>query len=186
MKHWPVPESSNKSIPEGGVRGSFWENRTDRRHAGVDMYAPIDSDVMAIEDGTVLEVAEFTSPDLIPYWNVTYSIIIETADGNIQRFAELRDAVVKTGDKVKGGQVIGHIGHVLDLEKINESSPMYIQKLKNAGVSSMLHFELHTRFPGKPERYMGGNFFQEEQPDHLVDPSDYLKKVIEENQEPNN
>jgi len=183
MKHWPVPKSSSKSLPNNGERGSFWENRSDRRHAGVDMYAPIDSDVLAIEDGTVLKVAEFTSPELIPYWNITYSIIIQTDDGTIQRYAELRDSVVKAGDRVKGGQVIGHIGHVLDLDKINETSPGYIQKLKNAGVSSMLHFELHNRFPGKPDKYLGGNFFQEEQPDHLVNPTDYLREVIEETSE---
>ena len=54
-KYWPVPDSYSKYIPVNGNPGSFWEDRNDRHHCGIDIYAPIGSDVVSIEDGQVIE-----------------------------------------------------------------------------------------------------------------------------------
>jgi murein DD-endopeptidase MepM/ murein hydrolase activator NlpD len=180
MKFWPVPQSNNRIIPEPEQPGSFWENRGDRHHAGVDMYAPAFSDVIAIEDGEVLEVSEFTSPDKIPYWNVTYAILVKNDDGLLLRYAELYDAVVSPGDKIQAGCLLGHVGLVLNLDKINETSPRYIQKLKEKGAPSMLHFEMHQELPDITIKYLGGNFFVEKKPQGLIDPTNYLKFIIQE------
>jgi len=177
MKHWPVPQSNTKNIPEPGQPGSFWEDRGDRHHAGVDMYAPAFSDVVAIEDGIVLEVSEFTSPKKIHYWNVTYSILIKTDNGIIHRYAELHDTQIKTGDQIKAGDLIGHVGVVLNLEKIDKNSPPYIQKLKSKGVPSMLHFEMLKEIPESTDKYLGGNFFRNEIPESLMDPTNYLNSI---------
>lgn len=176
-KHWPVPESKSRVLPMNGERGAFWEDRKDRHHAGVDMYAPCESPVVAIEDGEVVDVDVFTNPQMIHYWFVTYSVMIRTADGQIHRYAEMKDACVKKGDFVKGGDVIGHVGYVLNVDEINETSPGYVQKLKAAGDASMLHFEIHNRYPCEISNYKGGNFFQDDCPDYLVDPTDYLKSI---------
>lgn len=182
-KHWPVPSSKNRKLPINGERGSFWEDRKDRHHAGVDIYAPCDCEVVAIEDGEVVDVAVFTSPQLIHYWFVTYSVMIRAADGKVHRYAEMKDTTVKTGDKVKGGQVIGHVGKVLNLDAINETSPGYIQKLKSAGDASMLHFEMHSGFPQAIENYKGGNYFLENKPDYIEDPTAYLRSIITQDEE---
>lgn len=178
-KHWPVPESKSRQLPADGERGSFWEDRRDRHHAGVDMYAPSDSPVVAIEDGEVVDVSVFTSPQLIHYWFVTYSVMVRTQAGKIHRYAEMKDTTVKKGDLVKGGDVLGHVGKVLNVELINESSPAYVQKLKAAGDASMLHFEIHNRFPCEIENYKGGNYFQDAKPDYIDDPTEYLRSVLE-------
>jgi len=177
MKYWPVPESNNKNLPKPGLAGSFWEDRGDRHHAGIDMYAPAHSDVIAIENCEVLEISEFTSPQKIPYWNVTYSIIVKTSDGLIQRYAELHDACVKVGDLIKAGELLGHVGLVLNLDKINEGSPVYIQKRKKNGAPSMLHFEMHKNVPVPSDKYLGGNYFREEKPEDLMDPTNYLNSI---------
>ena len=39
MKVWPIKNAIIKNIPEKPLKGSFWENRTDRFHIGVDIYA---------------------------------------------------------------------------------------------------------------------------------------------------
>ena len=78
MKCWPAPKSYTKNLPTSGVPGSFWENRRDRYHCGVDIYAPEGSDVLSVEDGKVIDIDIFTSPDKIPYWNTTYYVLLKS------------------------------------------------------------------------------------------------------------
>ena len=94
MKYWPVPNSYSKTIPTNGLPGSFWEDRGNRFHCGVDIYAPKDSEVLSIEEGVILDVDIFTSPKIIPYWNTTYSILIHNKSGFICRYAELGSTIV--------------------------------------------------------------------------------------------
>ena len=63
MKHWPVPNSFSNKIPVQGTSGSFWENRGDRHHCGIDIYAPANSEVLSITDGMVMDVGIFTTSD---------------------------------------------------------------------------------------------------------------------------
>jgi murein DD-endopeptidase MepM/ murein hydrolase activator NlpD len=179
MNIWPVPQSVGRFLPMPGSQGSFWEDRGDRHHAGIDLYAPAGSDVVATEAGTIIEVQEFTSPKLLAYWNITYSVLIKTNMGKILRFAEMEDAIVKPGEKVIAGQCIGHVGMVLNPEKIDSSSPVYIQRLKKEKRPSMLHFELHNQKPST-ESYLGGNYFITEKPIGLLDPTPYLQSLLEE------
>ena len=102
MRYWPVPESYSKIIPKNKSPGSFWENRQDRFHCGIDIYAPDGSKVISIDDGNVLETGIFTAHELIPYWNETKFVLIKNQDGIICKYSELKDAVVKTNDIVNG------------------------------------------------------------------------------------
>ena len=56
MKYWPGPNRYSKNIPTNGFSGSFWEDRDDRRHCGIDIYAPKGSGVIAIEYGKVIDI----------------------------------------------------------------------------------------------------------------------------------
>lgn len=178
MKYWPVPHSTVRNLPESGKQGSFWEDRGDRHHAGVDLYAPTGSDVVAIEAGNVIEVKQFTSPLLISYWNITVSVLVQTAEGKILRYAEMSDSVVSKGDHLEAGQLIGHVGMVLDPDKIDSTSPAYIQRLKNDKLPSMLHFEIHSCIPLE-ENYLGGNYFTTQKPAGLLDPTGYLASILD-------
>ena len=66
MRYWPVPKSYSKNIPNNNSPGSFWENRGDRHHCGVDIYSPLDSSIIAVENGEVIDVSLFTSLQLLP------------------------------------------------------------------------------------------------------------------------
>lgn len=178
MRFWPVPHSAFSDLPKDGQHGSFWEDRIDRHHAGIDIYAASGCDVVAVESGTVMSVGVFTTPETRPYWNTTYSIVIEGDSGLFMRYAELANVLVMNNDRVAAGQCIGQVGLVLNKDKINESSPVYIQELKKADLPSMLHFELYRSMPGDGPDYLGGNYFTENKPDGLLDPATILRPLM--------
>src|SRR5512136_2493909 len=101
-RHWPLPEVE-RNLPAEGAAGSFWEDRGDRSHAGVDLYALPGSPVVAIEDGKVVSVGVFTLPEQVPYWNRTYQVTLAHASGICCRYGELGDITVEEGASVRGG-----------------------------------------------------------------------------------
>ncbi len=184
MRYWPVPDSYSKNIPTDGSPGSFWENRGDRYHCGVDIYAPEGSEVLSVEDGKVIDVGIFTSPKTIHYWNTTYYMLIQNETGFICKYAELGDVTVNINESVKIGQLIGHIGLVLNSDKINERSPLYIKRIKKNRNESMLHFELYYSLPRGNKKYLSGNWFNSKKPESLIDPTDYLKSTYRKREGP--
>jgi len=178
---WPVL-GFKKTIPLLGETGGFLQHRGDRKHCGIDIYAPKNTPVVAIETGKVVLVDLFTSPDLISYWNKTFQIIIKGESGLFYRYAELNDSCVQIDENVQEGKTLGHVGRVLNIKRIDESSPAYIQRLKNQKHDCMLHLEIYDAEPKKNDHYLGGNWFGRDNPDHIRDPAEILKKVIEENE----
>lgn len=74
-----------------------------RTHAGVDISAPSGTKVCAIADGTVTEVYEDEM--------MGHTVKIRHKEGCVSTYSNLmKGIVVKKGDKVKAGQVIGGIG----------------------------------------------------------------------------
>lgn len=171
---WPVAGSFLKTLPRAGQPGSFWEDRGDRRHCGVDIYAPCGSEVMAVEDGKVLETGVFSSARQYPYWNDTHYVLVQHVSGVFARYAELAEVKVAGGEGIKVGDTIGAVGQVLDVKKIDESSPPYIQRLKEANTPSMLHLEFYTEPPKGSSNYSGGNWFAQDRPHNLLDPALFL------------
>jgi murein DD-endopeptidase MepM/ murein hydrolase activator NlpD len=96
----------------------FGAVRSGRKHAACDLVAPKNTEVVAFTDGVVLE-------DLRYFYNGTYSLVINHYYCHV-RYGELRSNGVglKIGEKVKAGDVIGHLGVLNDK-------------------TSMLHFELY-------------------------------------------
>jgi murein DD-endopeptidase MepM/ murein hydrolase activator NlpD len=192
MKQWPLnlktPEemTSEKTflekivpgrIPQNGEPGSFWEDRGDRYHCGVDLYAPENTEVVSVEGGTVADTGLMTSPEILPYWNPTYYVIIEHDKRLFCKYGELAGFTVKKGDEVEPESLIGYVGIVLNSEKIDSSCPLYIQKLKNKN-TSMLHFEVWENEPIVNHRnYLGGNWFAEEKPKNLRDPAEFMDSL---------
>ena len=178
MRYWPVPNSYSKNIPNKNSPGSFWENRKDRFHCGIDIYAPAESEVISIDNGTVIDTGIFTTPDKISYWNKTKYVLIKNQDGFICKYAELSDITVKTNELVKERQTIGYVGTVLNVDKITEDAPRYILDMKNNNVASMLHFEVYTSKPRKTKKCLGGNWFGSKKPRNLINPTLFLLSTI--------
>jgi len=182
MIHWPVPDSFSKKPPAPGENGSFWQDRLDRRHAGVDLYAPVGSSVLLPEDGLILEVSPFTSPSVKPYWNLTYAVTVKLGSGLVLRLAELETVIVTPGTSLQAGSPIGFIGSVLNPSLVSSASQLYIQELVRENHPSMLHIEMQRCFPPDTNSYLGGNYFQQEIPDSLMDPTEYLTNCTPEDE----
>ncbi len=174
MKIWPVPDSYSKEIPRNGEPGSFWEDRGDRFHCGLDIYAPKGSKVLAIQNGKVIDVGVFTTSEENAYWNKSYFIIIKTPQNVIYKYAELGEVVVHIGDFVAAGEQIGCIGDVLNPEEVNHTTPYYIHELIRENKISMLHLEAYIAPITEVRPYMGGNYFGATKPYSVLDPSLFL------------
>ena len=171
---WPLPSVGERRVPAHGPPGSFWEDRKDRRHCGVDIRATFGSEVVSIDDGLVSEVGTFTEADVVPYWNETFYVIVEEDGGQFVKFAELGEVEVRAGDRIRSGQKLGRVGSVLDPEKIDDGSPSYIRRLKDEGQISMLHLEIYRSRPEPSDQYRGGNWFGTGKPKGLIDPTSRL------------
>jgi murein DD-endopeptidase MepM/ murein hydrolase activator NlpD len=178
MRCWPVPGSDRTKMSPIDAPGRFWEDRGDRRHCGMDIHAPAGSDVVAVEAGEVLNVAPFTSPQTLPYWNETYYVLIRHESGHFCKYAELGMTAVLPGHPVEAGQIIGQVGMVLNDRAATADAPLYIRKLKEAGLESMLHLEVYRVMPKEMPNYLGGNLLGTPMPDELVDPAQYLKTAL--------
>ncbi len=145
---------------------------------GLDLHAPEGTKVFACEAGHVVKTGVFTDPSEVKYWNRTYFILILHASGNHVNYAELGSTLVRDGDKIHEGQLIGTVGRVLDPSKIGDDSPRYIRDLKAGGKLSMLHLEVYAKEPlellqGKPFICFKGMH----KPEGLLDPEEYLMQT---------
>ena len=174
LKVWPVPDSYTKDIPRNGSQGSFWEDRGDRYHCGVDIYAPEKSSVLSIQNGKVIDVGIFTSHDVLNYWNNTHYVIIKSPPNIIYKYAELGEVSVHIGDYVNAGQPIGHVGRVINEDAIDHTTPQYILDLLEEGRTSMLHLEIYQAPVTEVRPYLGGNFLGDIKPFSLIDPALFL------------
>jgi murein DD-endopeptidase MepM/ murein hydrolase activator NlpD len=177
MKFWPVPNSFTREIPKNGVSGAFWEDRGDRHHCGVDIYAPEDSEVLAVESGFVIETGHFTTPKQHSYWNETFYLILKTSQNLLVKYAELKQINVRIGDYVDAGQPLGLVGSVIKKDDVSYEDPYYVQELAEKGTLSMLHLEIYKAPVTSVQPYLAGNYFGDRRPDSLIDPKLYLNGV---------
>ncbi len=177
MKHWPVPNSYSDELPQAGSQGAFWEDRTDRFNCGVDFYAPPGSSVIAIDGGIVLDKGLFTSPEINPYWNKTYYLVIKTQENIIYKYAELSDILVRLGEHVQGGAEIGIVGEALNKDTVTDSDPFYIRELLYKNFPCMLHLEMYKSPVMEVKPYSEGNFLGKFKPVSILDPNIYMMGV---------
>ncbi|MDD1677137.1 MAG: M23 family metallopeptidase [Methanomicrobiales archaeon] len=175
---WPLSDIPKPALPKKGEPGSFWEDRGDRRHCGVDLHAPEGSRAVACEDAVVIRVGTFTSPTVTSYWNTTLFVDLRLGDGLICRYAELGEVSVTIWEHVRRGHLVGGVGTVLIASEITEQSPGYVRTLKEHDTLSMLHFELWRSVPTADARYRGGNWFANDAPADLLDPTWYLQGIL--------
>jgi murein DD-endopeptidase MepM/ murein hydrolase activator NlpD len=119
------PDAGLHSMPVHGVISSHFGMRRhpiygdDRFHAGVDIAAPVGTEVHPIRKGKVVFSGEQSG-----YGNV---VIIEHSDGLISKYAHNKTNLVKEGEQVDTNTIIAHVGHTG-----NSTGPH-------------LHLEIHNR-----------------------------------------
>jgi len=175
---WPLKLESNKRfLPKKGP-GSFWENRKDRYHCGIDLYATEGTTVCSIADGIVIDAGVFTDASRCRYWNKTFYVLIAHDNNYLIKYAEMGSICVDVGDEVKNGMEIGKVGLVLNTQKINVKDPIYIQALALDN-PSMLHVELYKKNALiEHDQYLGGNWFGSIKPNQLLNPYPLLRSFL--------
>lgn len=124
-----------------------------RKHAGCDLYAPVGTEVLSVENGTIIQPVYFFYLD-------TYALEIKHESGIVIRYGEIQKNTPrpwKTGDVVKAGEVIGYIG-----------------RLKGLRVT-MLHFELYAGIAKGPLTTRTAGGFQRRE--DLLDPTKFLDEL---------
>lgn len=154
--------------------GAFGAVRREDVHTGVDLFIPEGTSVYAIEDGEVVSVGDFTGvedvgPDAAYHYLYTQVAMVKGESG-VVAYGEIVPAV-KTGDRVKEGDVIGHVTCVL-------SKDYFKYEPEGVPSRSMLHFELYESMATETVWWHLG----EDQPDGLLDPTTLLNDLYRDSQ----
>lgn len=157
---WPL-ERVDHPVPVAPSQGAFGAVRRHDVHTGVDLYGDVDGHVLAVEDGTVVAVEDFTGPRAgSPWWFDTQAVLVEGASG-VVLYGEL-EAAVRAGDIVREGDHVGRLRTVLRHDK---GSPM-----------TMLHLELYANGTRSSVWWRHG----EDRPEALRDPTERLCEAHDE------
>lgn len=142
---WPLPAVTRKRFTFG------WGRRKGlRHHAGVDLYAPRGSPVVAPEAGTLIRWHRFVGPHSV-------ALLMQTDTGIVILFGEVEPRSwekhgLKIGSRVRAGQTVAEVG-------INNDK------------SQMLHFETYVKGTRSNRRWYKGK----PPPPALLDPTLYLR-----------
>jgi murein DD-endopeptidase MepM/ murein hydrolase activator NlpD len=149
---WPLPHCDGYT----SYQGLFAAERKWDKHTGYDLYCEPEQLVVAMEDGVIVKIENFTGENATPpspWWNDTKAVLIEGASGVIV-YGEIRPLeAIQEGQKVKAGKILGRVITVLKKDK---GLPM-----------TMLHVELYK--PGTRETVIWN--IGDSQPDSLLDPT---------------
>lgn len=151
------------SIPCGNQHpGSFGYIRKNHIHEGIDLYAPPDTPVYAVEDGVVVSILDFTGEKVgSPWWHETQSVMIEGASGVVNLGEITPLSHLKIGQYVEAGTLIGHLKTVL-------------KKFKGRP-QTMLHLELYQAGQRESLEWKMGS-----QPLGLMDPTPHLRLLAKQ------
>lgn len=139
--------------------GLFGAQRKHDIHTGIDLYCPLQTKVIAIEDGVVMDIVNFTGPKVnTPWWNDTQAMFIEGKLG-VFCYGEVTP-LVKVGNTVTTGQ------HIADI------TISVLTKFKQRPMV-MLHLEFLDHSCYTPLDW----FNSEQRPSSLKDPLEILKQI---------
>lgn len=116
-------------IPMGLHPGAFAVKRMHHVHEGVDLYGLEGDSVVAIEEGEVVAMGPFTGPDAgSPWWFATDFLMVESA-GHVLCYGEIRvESKLAVGQRVRAGQVLGHLAMVLRNDKGRPRSMLHLER----------------------------------------------------------
>jgi phosphopantothenoylcysteine decarboxylase len=162
--HFPLPFNICPGIPINTHPGAFGAMRKHDRHCGVDLYCPEGTPVLAVEDGDIIIVEDFTGTKAgCPWWLDTMAVKVAGPSGTICYGEIIPDPTSITGSKVHKGQRLGVTTPVLRPGKERPDIPGHSR--------SMLHLQMYTR----GTTYRDDNWTQEGKlPDNILDPTNLL------------
>lgn len=119
-------------IPKPGEPGYFGVSRKYDIHTGIDLYTNDEEPVYALYHGAVVNIENFTGEHAgSPWWEDTYSILVENEYGVIVYGELVPKNNLKIGDPVEKDQCLGYVKRVLKHDKgVNPTSMLHIEYYK--------------------------------------------------------
>jgi hypothetical protein len=156
---WPL-RNKTPALPAKGSVGDFAFRRSFYHHPGVDIYCNDNQIVQTIEAGKVVHIENFTGPNAeppSPWWNETFSILVEGASGAIG-YCELNPfSHIQVGMELFEGDAIGTITPVLKKDKGNGTTMLHLEHYI-PGTKHHVTWVLDTE---KPEELLNSRFLLE-------------------------
>ena len=151
---FPMEARPAESYREGMRR--FGAGRSGgRKHAGCDLYAPLETPIFAMDDGVVVQ-------DLYHFYLGTFALEIQHP-GFLARYGEITSRVpdgLRRGSEVRRGQLLGFVGRLTGLDL------------------TMLHLEMYAGSASGPLTVRGNKPFQRRA--DLLDPTPVLDAALDE------
>lgn len=155
---WPLFEGP-WGMPDGP--GRFGAVRRHDVHTGVDLYTYPGMSVLAVEDGVVVAIEDFTGPRAgSPWWNDTQAVLVEGESGVVCYGEVVPPRELRVGDRVEREQYVGGVRPVLKKDK--------------GRPTTMLHVELYTHGSRETVWWRHG----EPRPTSLLDPTGHLAGAL--------
>lgn len=161
---FPLPRAATQFPRFMSKQGSFGALRKHDVHTGVDLYTVEGASVLAMEEGEVVAVVDFTGPPESPWWLFTKAVMVEGASG-VLCYGEV-ETRLQTGDRVLRAEPIANVLPVLKEVRIDIPGHSRF----------MLHLELYDRGVREPVTWRLG----EPCPKGLRDPLPLLSRAWNE------
>lgn len=142
--------SKYTELPIQNHPGSFGYVRKNHIHEGIDFYCEKSDPVLAIENGTVVNICMFTGPQMgSPWWNTTYCALVEGDTGVFNYGEILVHEHLHIGKKIKRGDCIGYVETVLTKDKGRPMNMLHLELYSHGTTQNIEQWSLHEPKPEK-------------------------------------
>lgn len=178
MKYWPLANSNELQIPAKNEPGAFWQDTGEGFNAGIDLFAPSGSDVLAIDSGIIAGIGDFTVIKEGTGFHKTKFVIIRTKEKINYKYCQLKNVLFEVGDSVKGGEKIAETTSMINEDDISHDTSFYVKELSTLDIESRLHLELYKVPFSEIRPYNAGIYLGEEKPKSLLDPKIFMQGLM--------
>lgn len=112
-----------------------------KMHTGIDFAAPIGTPIYATADGTIAEVS-------VRFSGYGKMVEIDHGFGYRTRYAHMHDFVVRQGQRVKRGELIGYVGDT----GLSTAPHLHYEVLMNGTQINPVHYFFNDLTPGEYEK----------------------------------
>jgi murein DD-endopeptidase MepM/ murein hydrolase activator NlpD len=125
--------------------GAFSAVRKNHIHEGIDLYCNHGDDVLAIEEGIVVNIFAFTGKQCgSPWWNDTWAVMIEGRSG-VFNYGEIKpNENLKIGNHIQEGQKIGQVVQVLTKDKGRPMNMLHLELYQHGTKQAITEWSLNT------------------------------------------
>lgn len=165
---WSKLAADETMMPIPPHSGAFGDVRARHNHEGIDIYAPPDTPVFAVEDGLIVGVTPLAGAETRGgYWHDMEAVLVQSKSG-LAVYCEIAPSkTLAPAMRVKAGDQLGNI-YPKGYYYKNKNRPDEIEEHR-----FFLHLELHHPDVRLPTKWL----VNEPKPETLYDPTQFLMPI---------